>query len=138
LKARARALTLIEVVASLAILGTLLVSMLMARQRYSRQWTLAVRKGEAVSAADQLLSEWWRDPRKLPLEGRGVIAGHPDLMWRTRTMDNRDADALDAQVVRLEVFTQAERQKGNTQVKEKALATVDLLLPKPEEAGDAP
>jgi hypothetical protein len=64
-------MTLIEVAAGLAILGTLMASLLVARSRYLRQWATAGRKQEAVIAADALLSAWWNQIETLPRHGTG-------------------------------------------------------------------
>jgi prepilin-type N-terminal cleavage/methylation domain-containing protein len=135
---RSRGLTLIEVVASLALLGTLLVTILMARQRYTRQWNLAVSKAEAVDVADQMLTQWWNNPQTLPHEGRGDVAGHSDLTWRTRTINSQEADALNARIVRLEVLPRSTPQGRAGRAQDMPLAVVDILLPKPEEPGDEP
>ena len=65
-------LTLIEVVASIALLSAILVASLMGAQRHDRQLRTAKVKSIAVSGADQLLSAWHRQGR-LPVGQRGVF-----------------------------------------------------------------
>jgi prepilin-type N-terminal cleavage/methylation domain-containing protein len=103
--------TLIEVLAGLVILGTLLVSIAAARGRFARQWIEADRRLAAVRSADALLGQWMAGPpQNIPLRGQGELPGVPKFDWRTRTIPSRDADDLRAIVVRLEVFDRSSRQ----------------------------
>ncbi len=120
---RAAAMTLIEVVVGMAILGMILASLVVARSRYLHQWSLAGRKQQAVAAADALLADWWKDPSQLPRNSSGVFRSD-GMLWRTHVMNNRQANALDVQAVRLEVF---EQKSGAAQVP-MPLATVDIIL----------
>src|SRR4051794_8506660 len=85
---RRPAMTLVEVVAALALLGTLLAAVLVVRVRYARQSAAAERRLQAVAAADALLSAWHRDPRSLPRFGSGQVAGDAQLAWRTAVVPN--------------------------------------------------
>src|SRR4051812_8008804 len=81
-----RAMTLIEVVGGLALLGTLLVGVLLAKAKFTRQAATADRKLQAVSAADELLVAWRQDPLALPRDGVGTVpggGGDRQLSWRT-------------------------------------------------------
>src|SRR4051812_22873145 len=98
------AMTLVEVVAALAMLGTLLVAVLLARAAYVRQAAAADRRLQAIAAADALLAAWHRDPASLPRGGSGVVAGDGQFSWRTRAVANPDAAALGAETLRLEVL----------------------------------
>jgi len=51
-------LTLIELLAALAILGTLLASVIVAKGQFVHQWRLGRDKAEAVRLADDLLTQW--------------------------------------------------------------------------------
>jgi hypothetical protein len=97
-------MTLVEVVAALAMLGTLLVAVLLARAGYVRQAAAADRRLQAVAAADALLAAWHRDPASLPRSGSGMVAGDGQFSWRTRAVANPDAAALGADTLRLEVL----------------------------------
>src|SRR5436190_9188313 len=81
--ARRLAMTLVEVVAGLALLGTLLAAVLVVRARYAHQSAAAERRLQAVAAADALLSAWHRDPPSLPRSGSGHVEGDAQLAWRT-------------------------------------------------------
>lgn len=113
--------TLIEVVAGLALMGALLVSMLLARIRYVRQFAESQQRIAAVAAADRMLAAWWSDLAKFPRMSSGRVSGSDLLNWRTMVVRNRDAENLHAQIVRLEIYD-ASREGGS-------LLSVDLLLP---------
>lgn len=97
-----RGLTLIEVLAALAIISMLLAGVATTRSRLVRQWGAADRTLAAVAAADALLAEWVRDGQ-LPRETAGEW-GATGLAWRIGAVSNETAEALGAEVVRLEVF----------------------------------
>src|SRR5947208_15221341 len=84
-----RAMTLVEVVAAPALLGTLLAAVLVVRVRYARQSAAADRRLRAVAAADALLAGWHRDPRSLPRSGAGPVAGDAPLAWRTAVVPHQ-------------------------------------------------
>lgn len=97
-------MTLVEVVAGLALLGTLLAAVLVVRARYARQSAAAERRLQAVAAADALLAAWHTDPRLLPRYGSGRVDGDAQLAWRTALVPNREVNDLGAQVVHLEIL----------------------------------
>jgi type II secretory pathway pseudopilin PulG len=102
--------TLIEVLAGLVILGTLLVSIAAARGRFARQWVESDRRLAAVHAADKLLSDWMSGAEQnIPIQAQGDLAGVPKCVWRTREIRSQGAQELRARVVRLEVFDRASR-----------------------------
>lgn len=97
-------MTLVEVVGGLALLATLLVALLLAKARYTRQAAQAERRLQAVAAADALLATWQRDPRAIPRTGgSGALAGEAGLSWRAQGITNAVASELGAAVVRLEI-----------------------------------
>jgi hypothetical protein len=102
----ARAMTLVEVVAGLALLGSVLVGILLARGACLRQTARSNRRLEAVAAADALLTAWHQDPALLKPEGGGPLAGDGQLAWRTAIVPSAEARSLGARIVRLEVFDQ--------------------------------
>ena len=57
-------MTLIEVVASLTLLGTLLGTAVVAQQRLNRQWEAAYRRAQAVAALDRQLEAFTVEPPK--------------------------------------------------------------------------
>ena len=114
-------MTLLEVLAGLAILGTLLVATLVARGDHARQWRHAQDRLLAIERANDQLATWWRERDKLPYSGSGTLDAEAGLTWRTSIIDNRQATDLGFQVVRFEVL--------NT--RRIVLTQVDLYLPPP-------
>jgi len=105
--------TLIEVLAGLVILGTLLVSIAAARGRFARQWVEADRRLTAVRATDKMLAEWMAGAEQtIPIQAQGELAGAPKCWWRTREIASRGADELRSRVIRLEVFDRTNRSRG--------------------------
>jgi prepilin-type N-terminal cleavage/methylation domain-containing protein len=128
-------LTLIEVMAGLAILGTLLASLVVARGRYLHQWTLAGQKQQAVQAADQLLAGWWADPQKFPRQQAGELP-KSNLQWRTSVLDSKSATDLKVQIIRLELFEKRENADriATDGEKQSPLVQVDVVLNPPKAA----
>ena len=119
------AMTLIEVVVGLVILGTILASLAIARGRFARQWAAADRKLTAAKALDGLIAEWMQRPfvplnRQGPLPG--TMPGTRDFIWRTTALRNRDAAPLLAAIVRVEVFDRDEKRD------QAPIVIVDLLV----------
>ncbi|MDB5296725.1 MAG: hypothetical protein JWO31_2708, partial [Phycisphaerales bacterium] len=86
-------MTLIEVIAGLGLMASVLALVFAARQQVARQQVRADRRLAAVAAADALLADWTRDPRTFPRSGSGVVPGRPELAWRTRITPNPAAAA---------------------------------------------
>src|SRR5947207_9417863 len=89
-----RGVTLVEVLAGLLLLATVLASALIARGRFLRQWAEADQRLAAAHAADAMLATWLGAPASsLVVPAQGAV---PDLVgysWRTRwAPKSRDAD----------------------------------------------
>lgn len=121
---RTRGATLIEVLGGLALLSALLVAILMAQAGYTRQAATAERRLRAVSAADELLQGWWREPERFPVSTGGAIAGDAGLAWRTRVVSATGLQNLEARVVRLDVFDTFNPSRDET-----PLVSLDIVLP---------
>src|SRR6185437_1081783 len=80
-----RAMTLIEIIAGLVILSTILASLAIARGRFARQWAEADRKLTATRALDALVAEWMQKG-DVPLNRKGVLPEAKNLFWRTRAI----------------------------------------------------
>jgi prepilin-type N-terminal cleavage/methylation domain-containing protein len=98
-----RGLTLIEVVAGLALMATILVVTLTLKSRFAHQRAAADLKRRATSAADSLLTTWWTDPAQWPVTAAGRVPNDSELSWQTRLVPNPPVDALGARVARLEI-----------------------------------
>ncbi len=119
-------MTLVEVVVGLAILGTLLASVLVARGKHLTQLHDARRKQAAVTAADSMLSNWFGEPNNsMPREGEGAVEGDQTLRWRSSKSLDSDIKVLNAEIIRLEIFDA--RQKHSNM----SLVSVEVSLPKP-------
>ncbi len=121
---RGRGLTLIEVVAGLALMSSILVAVLFLKSRYARQQALADHHLQSLAAADALLSVWWQTPAKFPRQGSGAVASHPTLGWQTRTLPNPELARLGCQIIRLEITDRSSSAFGSSDV-----VAVDVLLP---------
>jgi len=118
---RRRGLTLIEVVAALALMATLLVAVLTIKAGLARRRAAADRQLRAVAAADGLLTAWWADPPSFPVGRSGPVPTDPALAWSTRVLPNPPAARLGGRVVRLDIRDPA------------VVLSVDVLLPPPGE-----
>src|SRR3954447_17756598 len=108
-RTRRPAMTLIEVIAGLVILGTILASLAIARGRFARQWSAADRKLTAVRALDALVADWMNVPGSaVPLNRQGAIPDMAKLIWRTRVLPDTAATKLSAAIVRVEVLDRAD------------------------------
>ncbi|MDB5357387.1 MAG: hypothetical protein JWN24_3840 [Phycisphaerales bacterium] len=98
-------MTLVEVLAALVLLGTILTSLTIARGRFLRQWAVADRRLRAIKAVDAMLSQWIAgSPDTIPAPGRGLLEDVPNTMWRTRRIQSAAARGLGAVIIRLEVW----------------------------------
>lgn len=116
-----RGSTLIEVLAGLVVLGTLLVAVSMARARFMRQWADADKRLEATRAADAMLAGWLATPSAtVPIDANGPLGGVPNYVWRTSLIRDPDATRINAYIVRMDVYDMAGSRK-------KAVFSVDFL-----------
>ena len=115
-----RAITLVEVIAGLALLAGTVSAMLVVRGQCLRQARAIERRREAIASADRLLGMWWQDVSRFPRSARGPVPGRPDLAWQTIRQANPPVEALGGQVVRLEVSDVCDQRP---------LASVDVVLP---------
>ena len=77
-----RGLTLVEVTASLALLSTLFVGMLLAQDRHTRQIRNARRTIDLVGQVDRLLYGWMEKNRAIPRQATGPLGDDEDLVWK--------------------------------------------------------
>lgn len=127
---RARGLTLIEVVAAIAILGTLLVGVVLAKSRHTRQAVLAQTKMQAVLLTDELIAGWWDSEEGVPIASEGVLSEAHALRWETRLVSNREISSLGARVVRVAVHGQDPALQVAEGLDQPVLI-VDLVVPDP-------
>ena len=98
-------MTLIEVLAGLVVLGTVLASVTIARGRFMRQTARAQQKIEASRAVDEMLSSWFARPSgAVVIPSQGILEGSGRFAWRTNWRVNRAAEDLGARSAQLDVF----------------------------------
>lgn len=138
-RSRRSGLTLIEVVAALAILGTLLVGVVLAKSRHTHQRARAEVVSQATHAADVMLEQWWQSGRGVPAESQGVLESSGVLTWRTRVLSDPLPNKVAVQVVRLEIYSEFEPGQ-RAQGPEQPILFVDLVVPapRPQPAGGRP
>ncbi len=95
--------TLIEVLAGLALIASVLVGLLVTRGSAAEQHSKAERRLLAIEAADRLLESWWQSPDNLPINETGDTEHKHPFQWRTSLESNPEAQRLNARVLRLEV-----------------------------------
>lgn len=101
LSPRTNGFSLIEVVASLMLVGTLLVTVLTAHRQNARQTRTAQQRLAAINVLDELLS----DPEMLAqMEPDGKVPGEHPFYWRTSVRADAAANQLGAMIWRVEVF----------------------------------
>ncbi len=96
-----RGMTLIEVVAGIALLGTILTTTVMAQARLLRQHQRALVKLQAVEAVDRLLAQWSVEGQEIPVESSGVLLNSPAVSWRTRLKSEKTDGPLSVAIVEL-------------------------------------
>lgn len=125
--------TLIEVMAGLAILGSVLVAVVMARGRYLEQSVAARHKAEAVRVADGLLTQWWSDPERLPRSDSGEVEG---FRWETQSRQPEALADLQAEVLTLSLFPPDEADDAEAEYE--PILDIEIVIPAPPEAPEAP
>lgn len=99
-----RAFTLVEVVASLMLLGTLLVGILAAHRRHTEQVRSARARLEAVAAAEKLLESWCEKDTWGATSSSGRFAETSRLSWRWTITARPELRPVNAAIGRLEVL----------------------------------
>jgi prepilin-type N-terminal cleavage/methylation domain-containing protein len=128
-------LTLVEVLAGMALLGTFLAAALVAGARLTAQRGDAERRLEALRVADELLEGWWRDVDNFPRHGEGRVSGRVTWHWTTRPVESEAARAIGCDVVALELRQATAAGAGSTDGE--PAVRVELVLPAEEEAEEA-
>jgi type II secretory pathway pseudopilin PulG len=119
---RRRAFSLVEVTASVMLVGTLLVAVLVAHRRAITQTRLAQRRLDAVEVLEELLiARQGPDAEDYQL-ARGKAPGSNPLHWRSTLREEASLVDLGASVLRIELYDPGFKE-GET------LASVELLAP---------
>lgn len=116
-------MTLLEVMAALAIVSLVLSSTLVARARFVRQTARASKAIELMRITDGLLTDWWRRPlEEFPRSGRGIVPGRDDRVWIAQVVQRSPLDLPDLEVVRVTVFDSADKLQVDG-------ASIDVVIP---------
>ena len=117
-----RAISLVEVVVGLALLGGLLVTIVVATGRTTRQIRQSKQRLAAIHALDDLLVAF--ESRTLALNGQspGAFSKHPDFSWKAVPIPNSENKIFGTRLIQLNVLT----TKDNSQA---PLASVELVIP---------
>ena len=81
-------LTLIEVIASVGLLATLLVMTVSIRANHVRQINQSHEIEEAVAAIDYQMAIWFEDSASIPLNQTGSFDGSETIYWKTTQLES--------------------------------------------------
>ncbi len=126
-RATRRATTLVEVIAGLVVLGTVLASVVIARGRFLHQRALADRQLRAIEAIDRLVESWTAGGTifdTVPRFGSGPLPGVEGYRWRTAERRDPSAAALASHVIRVEVWGPGEAETEGR----RSVVSIDLLV----------
>ncbi len=118
---RRRAFSLIEVVASLVLLGTLLVGILSAHRQHASQVRSAKARLGAIAAANRLLEQWRDEGVWGASASTGTFKDCTDLAWRWNVVAAPELRQLGAAIGRLEIVS----TKSPDQ---RSLAAVEIMI----------
>jgi prepilin-type N-terminal cleavage/methylation domain-containing protein len=119
---RRQGFSLVEVVASVFLIGTLLVATLVAHRRAATQTRRAQQRLAAIEALEELLIAREGPDADEYQMARGKVPGENRYHWRSVLRDEPSLAQLGAGVLRIELFDPA-IDEGET------LASVELLAP---------
>ncbi|MEQ1905317.1 MAG: hypothetical protein ABL888_14100 [Pirellulaceae bacterium] len=119
---RRNGLTLVEVAASIALVGALLVSILIGFSAHQRQVATAANRALAIHQLDILIAEWFAAD-KFPRNHGGVMTDQPHWHWETTVLQIPSFDSSwQAEALLVEVI-----DHRRTDARE-VLASVELLI----------
>lgn len=132
MSSRTTGITLIEVVAALALLASLLVALLAAHDRLGTQTRQAKKRLKAIEAADRLLLQWTAvEPMQIPSAEGEFGKGADALRWQVTTQGERGLEDFGLQVAELRVFSSGQESNEPPLVSVEFLTTsaVGLTVP---------
>lgn len=143
---RSHGLTLIEVVAALVVLSTLLSSLMMANSAHRNQYQLATQKQQALELLDQWLRQFKDSPASIPINQSGYLDVNQQWEWRTSVdqpleLRQHNLSILTLQVYRSELAKESQdtfhhrsstSDIYNTKVSNQPMTTLHLAIPNPD------
>lgn len=103
-----RGLTLLEVIAALAIISTLLVGLLVAARRHVEQVRRARQTLDVAARVDALLYRWMSSGGLVLREDEGELPGEDGLRWKTQLVDTRHRRDLGIDLFSLKILTKSD------------------------------
>lgn len=119
-----RGLSLLEVIAALVLMGTIVVTTLLAFSKHRRQLALSKERLQAAEIAEELLPQLIRSERGIVAGQRGTIAGRPDWFWQTSLVGTTVVATLPMHVIRFEIYSKRES--------ESVLTRIEMVHPQPQ------
>ena len=108
---RRSALSLVEVVVALVLMGSVLVSSMLAFSSHRRQLSVANQQLEATVIAETIVRELSAQPGGIPASARGVVAGHPNWMWQTSVAGRAQVATVSMRVVAFEILDMTDQPR---------------------------
>jgi prepilin-type N-terminal cleavage/methylation domain-containing protein len=118
-----RGLTLVEVIAGLVLLATLLTAVLGAFKTHAAQIRGARDRLKASAAAEELLSGWLAQGALPALGTQKPLAGADGWNWRLTANEPQQSGTVNIGSIRVEIFRLKEAAR------EDVLASVSLVVP---------
>lgn len=116
-------MTLIETIAGTALVGTVLVSIIMASANFNTQTARADQRIMACRLADELLESWWAQDKTVPENSSGLIEKDDSWTWATKLVKDPKLKKLNCNRIALEI----QRSDSN-----EAACRIELLVSKDE------
>jgi prepilin-type N-terminal cleavage/methylation domain-containing protein len=118
-----RGLTLVEVIAGLVLLATLLTSVLAAFKTHAVQIRGARDRLQASEAADELLSGWLAQGALPPVGTQKALAGADGWAWRVMANESQQSGPVRIGSLRVEIV------RPRAPADDEVLASVALVVP---------
>jgi hypothetical protein len=118
-----RGLTLVEVIAGLVLLATLLTTVLTAFKTHAAQIRGSRERLKANGIAQELLSGWLTKGALPPVGTRQALAGTEDWNWRLLANDSQPSGSINIGSVRVEIV------RSQNAAADEILASVVLVVP---------
>lgn len=118
-----RALTLVEVIAGLVLLATLLTAVLTAFKVHAAQIRGSRERLKANETAQELLSGWLAQGALPPVGAQQALAGTDGWIWRLLANDSQPSGSINIGSVRVEII------RPRDGAADEVLASVVLVVP---------
>ena len=110
---RQQGLTLIEVVTALALLSTLLVSIMIAFGKNADRIRAGLAARRAITSVDTLLLSWAEQGVYPPAADRGELPDVPEFTWETKLVSRHLRNTLGLDIISLTVRAEGTESDGS-------------------------